>query len=527
MNTELTGTAALTRFALRRDRVRILVWIFAIVLLVVSTAASVKGLYPTQADLDDAARAAEDSVAGKALNGPAVALDTVGGQVAFQVGAFGLVVVGLMSLFMVGRLTRAEEESGRTELIRSMAVGRYAPAAAALIVVTAMNVAVGLLVALGLLSQDLPAAGSFALGASYVALGLFFAGVATVASQVTENTRVVYGLSGAVLGYAYVVRAAGDAGNGALSWLSPIGWSQKVRPFAGEAWWPLLLGLGFTVVLVVLAVELAARRDLGGGLVPPRPGPPVASPRLGRPLGLALRLQRGSLIAWSVGVLLVGVSYGSIGNEIEDVVGGSDSVEDMIARGSGDLTEAYLSTTMLMTALIGAGFAIQAALRLRSEETALRVEPILATRISRQAWVASHLTVALAGSVVVLVAGGLGMGVTYGLVADDLGEAPRLLGAALAYTPAVWLLVGFTLALFGLVPRAAMVAWGALAFCFLIGMFTAVLDLPTWVNDISPFEHVPFLPAAELTVVPLVVMAAIAAAMISGGLTGFRRRDVG
>jgi ABC-2 type transport system permease protein len=524
---ELTGTATLTRFALRRDRVRILVWILAIVLLVVSTASSVKGLYPTQADLDDAARTAEDSVASQALNGPALALDTYGGQTAFQVGAFGLVVVALMSLFMVGRLTRAEEEGGRTELIRSMAVGRYAPAAAALIVVTAMNVAVGALVALGLIGNDLPVAGSLVFGASFVVLGLFFAGVATVASQVTENTRVVYGISGAVVGYAYVVRAAGDAGNGALSWLSPIGWSQKTRAFAGEQWWPLLIGLGLAVALVVLAVELAARRDLGGGLVPPRPGPPAASPGLGRPLGLALRLQRGSLIAWSLGVLLVGVSYGSIGNEVEDLVGDSEATEDFIARAGGDLTESYLATAMLITALIGAGFAIQAALRLRGEETGLRTEPVLAAGVSRRDWVVSHLAVALAGSVIVLLAGGLGLGLTYGLVADDLGEAPRLIGAALAYVPAVWLLVGFALTLFGLVPRAAMAAWGGLAFCFLIGMFTEVLDLPTWVNDISPFEHVPLLPAADLTVVPLAVLTAVAAALTSAGFAGFRYRDVG
>lgn len=525
--TELTGTTALTRFALRRDRVRILVWVFAIFLLVVTTGASVKGLFPEQSDLDEAATTARDNPAMRALNGPDQALDTLGGQIAFQLGATGLVVVGLMSLFMVGRLTRGEEESGRTELIRSMAIGRHAPAAAALIVVAAMNVAVGALVTLGLVAYDLPVTGSVVLGVSFAVFGLFMAGVTTAAAQVTENTRVVYGTAGAVVGYAYAVRAAGDAGSGALSWLSPIGWSQKMRPYAGEEWWPMLIGLGFAVALLVWATDLASRRDLGGGLVPPRPGPAVASPGLGRPLGLALRLQRGSLIGWSAGILLLGAAYGTVASDVEEFVGDNEAVEEMIARAGGDLTESYLSTTLLIVALISSGFAVQSALRLRSEEAAQRAEPILATRVSRRDWVASHLAVALGGSLVVLLAGSFGMGLTYEIAANELGELPRLLGAALAYAPALWLLAGLAFALFGLVPRAALGAWGGVAFCFLVGMLADVLELPGWVVDVSPFEHVPLLPAADLDLVPPAALTAVAAALVAVGLVGFRRRDVG
>lgn len=53
----LAGTGILTRFHLRRDRVRILVWVAAIVLLVFVTAASTKGLYGTQEDLNQATAA--------------------------------------------------------------------------------------------------------------------------------------------------------------------------------------------------------------------------------------------------------------------------------------------------------------------------------------------------------------------------------------------------------------------------------------------------------------------------------------
>lgn len=64
----LTATAPLTRFALRRDRVRIVVWIAGIVLLVVATVGSIKGLYPNQAELDKAARASEGNAAAIIFN---------------------------------------------------------------------------------------------------------------------------------------------------------------------------------------------------------------------------------------------------------------------------------------------------------------------------------------------------------------------------------------------------------------------------------------------------------------------------
>jgi ABC-2 type transport system permease protein len=524
---ELTATSSLVRFILHRDRVRVAVWIIAIGALILTTVASIKGLYPTQASLDRAAAAADDNPAVLALNGPPYGLRTLGGRVAFESGSFGLVVVGLMSVLMIGRNTRAEEESGRIELIRAAVVGRYAPMTAALIVVLLMNVAVGLVVALGLIGQDLPAKGSLAFGAEFTLLGLVFAGVALVAAQVTENTRVVYGTGGGLLGLAFALRAIGDATDGTLSWLSPIGWVQASRAYDGERLWPLALALVVAVALVAGAQALAGRRDLEAGLVRPRPGPPEASSRLTGPIGLAFRLQRGSLAGWTAGLFLGGVSYGSLGDAIEDLVRDNPQLSDIIAAAGGaSLTESFFGSAMVTMALIGSGYAIQSAQRLRGEEASQLVEPLLATALSRPRWAAGHLTLALAGSVVVLGAAGLGAGVSYAIVSGDGSQVPRLFGASLVQAPAMWVLVGVTVTLFGIAPRAAVAAWAGLAICFVIGILREVLDLPSWVTAISPFEHTPQLPAADLTIGPLVILLAIAAGLVALGLTAFRRRDI-
>jgi ABC-2 type transport system permease protein len=523
----LTGTWSLVRFILRRDRVRLPAWILGITLLVLTTASSVEGLYSTQADLDEAAETARDNAAVIALNGPTYGIDTLGGQVVFQVGSFGYVVVALMGLFLVGRHTRADEETGRTELLRAAVLGRNAPVTAVLLVAAGAFALLGGLITLSLLGQDLPVAGSVLYGAAMGGFGLLFACVTAATVQVTEHNRAALGLAGALLGGAYVVRAVGDIGSGTLSWLSPMGWAQAARPFAGERWWTLGLLAAAGIALVGVAFGLQAVRDLGGGLVPPRPGRAAAAPWMTRPTGLALRLQRGSLAAWAAGLAFTGVAYGSVAQDVEDLVGDNQAFEDVIAQAGGDLTDSFFATTTLVLALAAGGFAVASSLRLRSDETGGRAESLLATALSRRRWMASYLAVALGGSALLTVVSGLGTGLTYGVASGDLGQVGRLLGASVAFVPALWVLVGLAVALFGLAPRAVAAAWGALALWFVIGFLGELLDLPGWVVDLSPFQHVPEMPVEGFALAPLAALTAVAAALVAAGVAGFRHRDAG
>jgi ABC-2 type transport system permease protein len=523
----LAGTWTLVRFILRRDRVRLPVWILGITVTVLATAASVGDLYPTQADLDTAAETASDNAALLALQGPDYGLDTLGGQVVFNMGAFGYAVVALMGMFLVGRHTRADEETGRTELLRATVLGRNAPVTAALVVATGAFVVLGGLITLTLLSEDLPTTGSVVYGAAMGGFGLLFAAVTAVTAQVTEHNRTALGTAGAALAVAYVLRAIGDIGDGTLSWLSPMGWAMGTRPFADERPWVLLLLAGATLVLVAVAYFLLGIRDLGGGLVPPRPGPATASAALTEPLGLAARLQRGSVVGWAVGLLFTGISYGSVAQDVGDLIGDNDAVEDIIAQAGGNLTDSFFASSLLMMALITGAFAVSSVLRLRSEETAGRAEPLLATGLSRYRWTASYLTVALVGSALVILLAGLGMGATYAVSVSDWGQVGRLVGAAAAYIPPLWVVVGIAFALFGLLPRATALAWAALGLFFVVGLFGQLFDLPDWLMDVSPFRHVPQMPAAGFSPGSALALVAVAAGLIALGFAGFRRRDAG
>ena len=504
---DLVGTGAVLRLLLRRDRVRLLVWVAAVVALVLVTAVSTEGIYPTQADLDLAAAAAKDNPVALAFNGPDQALDTLGGQVAFQVGAFGLALVGLMSVLLMGRATRGEEDSGRLELIRSMPVGRHAPLVAAMLVVGAAQVLIAIGSTLSLLSIGLDRHGSLVFGAGLLSVGLLFLALTAVTAQVAENPRVATGTAGGILGAAYVLRGVGDMSGGALSWLSPVGWAQKARPFAGETWWPLALSAVATIVLVGVAIVLAERRDFGGGLVAPRPGPPTADPGLRGPVALALRLHRAAIAWWAGGTAILGFIYGSLTSSVEEFIGDNEAVADLLASLEGvSLVDSYLSTSLLITALLA--------------------EPMLAAPMPRRTWMGAHVAFALGGTTLAMVAGGLALAVGNAATGGGADRILELAVDALLYLPALFVVVGVALVLFGVAPRWTAGGWLVLAACFVIAMFGALLDLPRWVFDLSPLQHVPPAPASDIRALPLVVLGVVATGSVGAGFAAFHRRDL-
>ncbi|MGA5078880.1 ABC transporter permease [Streptomyces griseoincarnatus] len=528
----LAGTRTLIRFALRRDRIRLPVWILALFLSTLMTANSFQTLYSDPEDRANAVKSV-DSPAGLAMSGPRHYLtdDGFGSILSHQMIGFTAVLVGLMSVLIVTRHTRAEEETGRAELVRSTVVGRHAHLAAALAVATLANLALALLLALGLAGlgmEGVDTAGSLVYGSAHAAAGLVFAAVAAVTVQFTAHTRGASGTALAVIGIAYVLRAAGDSGtNDTLSWLSPIGWVQRSYPYVDNRWWPLLLCLLCAAGCAAAGFWLSTRRDVGAGLRPQKPGSPTASAALTTPLGFALRLHRGLLAGFGAGLFLMGAMYGSILGDAEEMLAGIDEIEEALERiGGASVAESFASMVMVVLTVVASVYVVMAALRPRSEETAGRAEPLLATGLSRSRWVGGHLAVAMGGGTVVLLLAGLGFGLAGAASTGDAGLVPDLTGAALAYAPALWVTVGVAVVLFGWFPRASQAAWVVPVYAFVAGYLGQILQFPDWMNNLSPFGHIPRLPAAGMSWTPMFLLTLVAAALVWLGLTGFRRRDL-
>jgi ABC-2 type transport system permease protein len=519
--TSLVGTGTLLRFHLRRDRLMIPVWVAVNTLMVLSMPNTLKGLYGTEAERTDLVHQVATNASLRALIGP-VFDDSLGALTTWRVGVYAGALAAVTSLLVVVRHTRDEEESGRQELIASGAVGRRASLTAALLAAGVANAVLALLVAAGLAGQG--ALGAVAFGLGLAAIGMVFATMAAIVAQLTQSARLARGLTSAVLGAAFVLRAAGDSasddGSSVLTWLSPLGWLENLRPYAVERWW--VLGLFAAAVLLqgAVAYELAGRRDVGMSFLPTRPGP--AAGRLGTAGALAWRLQRGSVYGWSVAFFVVGVVYGGLTDGVADLVGDNAGAREIVERMGGQrgLTDAFLASMVGMMGLVAALYVVGSVLRLNGEETSGRAEPLLANAVGRLRWAAGHLVIAFAGSALLMLITGLGFAVGYGR------QVGPILGACLVQVAAVWVVGGVAVLLYGGLPRAATAAGGVAGAALLIGWVGPALNAPRAVLDLSPFGHLPKLPGGGMEWEPVLVLLLVSAALVAGGLAGLRRRDM-
>lgn len=524
----LAGTGTLFRFALRRDRIRLPVWVLAAAALVVQQSLGSQTFYDTPQDLAAYRASVGSNPATIALAGPPVGLDTVAGAIAFEISFFVILVAALMAMFTTVRHTRADEEAGRTELVRSAQVGRHAPLVAAVGVAVLGCVGTALAIGAVATATGLVPRGSFLLGASVGAAGLVFTGITAVCAQISASARATYGLVLGIFGVAFAVRAVGDIEGNALVWASPIGWAQATHPFSDDRSAPLLLCVAAAAGLLAGARALLDHRDLGAGMLETRPGRDTATRSLGSPLGLAWRLQRGPVISWALGLVLLGGLYGGLADSVETLLADNPEASSFIPESStAGLVDAYLALTLVMVALLATAFGVSSVLRARAEEAAGRAEPLLATATSRAAWLGSHGAVAFAGSAVLLAGAGAATGAVHAVMSGGAGQVARLTGGALAHLPAVWLVLAVALLLVGLAPRAATAAsWAVVATVVFITLFGRSLDWPAWVTDLSPLNWTPTAPVESWQPGAALGLAAVTVALLAVAFGGFRRRDL-
>lgn len=516
---------ALMRLILRRDRIRIALWIIIIPALVLATVAQITELYQTPESLVEFADSIRGNKALAAISGPSHGTEVLGGRVAYELWQTGM-MIAIMSLIAVPRHTRAEEETDRLELLRAGVVGRHAMSLAAVTVASATSVVIGILSSIALMSNGLGANGSLLLGAAFASIGVLFAAIGLVTSQLTHHARSAKGLALGLLGLAFVIRAIGDSGNESISMLSPLGWMQATRPFTQNRWWIIALFVLASAASAAVGWRLESKRDLGAGMIAAKPGPANAGPRLNGTIGLAWRLHKGSIAAWAAGVTVYGAAIGSILNSFEDIIGDNEAMRDYIEQlAIGSINDVLAATMLLYFAMFGAACGIACVLTMRTEEVNGRLEHLLSHPLSRRNWFWSHLLFAFGGALTVIAGGAIGMGAVYSLTGGGASEFPRTVLAGLSLTPAVGVLIAAASAAYAWLPKIGHGVWSILAYTILITMFGEVLNLPTAVRWLSPMHHAAAAPAEDIKVLQTGALLTILCCLIAFALIGFSRRD--
>lgn len=526
----LAGLGALIRLVLRRDRIRLPVWIAGHGLLVLYIGAALPQLAAREEDLRNLTVLFAQPV-GRMFTGPAFGLDAPTYERFFAAGyaPYLFILSALMNIFLITRHTRGEEQSGRAELIRASVTGRHTALTAALMVALLANVAAAAVVAGLAIGIGYAVTGSVLIGLATGVTGMAFAGIAAVTSQLSEFSRAAAGMAGAVLGVAFVLRALGDmveVGGSALSWASPLGWATQTAAYVHDRWAPLALSAALALFAIALAFILQRRRDFSASFVATRPGTARAHPWLGSPAGLAARLQRGGLLGWGTGILLLGIVDGAFTQAMLDA---ADGMPDELSAvfGTEALLEGYVAFLGAFVIIFAAAYAVYAMQTLRSEEGSGRADAVLATPVGRISWSAAHVLVIAAGIVLIATVTGLGTGLAAAVVTGDGALVGDILLSHLAVVPAALAVLGLCTALFGWLPRLmAILGWIAVAVIGIVDMFAEMLDLPEWFRGLSPLHHLAGIPVEEFAPAPFLVVTGVGVVLVAIGLLGLRRRQL-
>ena len=521
---------ALARRSFADGRVRNLSFAALFAVMALIQAVGYEHSYPTLAERQQFAASFGDNAAVRLFYGVPHDIVQVGGYVAWRVGGTFAIFAAVWGVFAAVRAMRAEEDSGRQELVLAAPVGRRSVFRAQLAGVLAGAALLWAATLLGLVAAGVAAGPSAFLALAIVSVAVVFTGVGALASQLGPTRRLALGAGMVVFAFALVLRIVADTA-GALEWLrwaTPLGWAEEMRAFTGARPLVLLLPAASALALLYAAARIAARRDVGTGVFS---SGDRAAPRLhllSGPTALALRGECGTLIGWLVGIGLYAVVVGLLADTFstENV---SRSLREQLHRvgGASIVTPTgALGFYFLMFTFAISLFACAQVSAARHGEAESRLETLFALPVSRRAWLAGRLALAAAAALVLaLVAALLAWAAAESQGSDvDLGG---LLEAGLNCMPAALLFLGVSALVFAVAPRAtAAVAYGLVSVAFCWYLFGALLGVPAWTLDLSPFQHVALVPAQSFKLGEALIMVAIGVAAGAGSILAFRRRDL-
>jgi ABC-2 type transport system permease protein len=511
-----------------RTRTVAFTYVFAIYSWV--QAAGYRSAYPTLADRMAFARSFAGNAAIRLFYGYPYHVVTIGGYSAWRVGGTLALAAAAYGILAAVRALRAEEDAGRAEIVLAGVVGRSTAFASSM-------AAIGLGVSILWLAEfvGFVVAGLSAAGSAYLALGTasvaaVFVAVGAVASQLASTRRIALGLGVGTLGLFWLLRVLADTVSGAawLRWLTPLGWAEELRPFAGSRPLGLLLAAAACVPLLFVAARMSASRDLGAGLIPAADSAQPSGRLLSSPTAQALRREQGILAVWAIGFAVFGVILGAISTSVSTAGISENMQKDFEKFGAGSIISptGYLSFVFIVFIFAVCLFVCSQIGAAREEESNQRLETLLALPVSRYRWLAGRLLLAAGAAAVLSLLAGL---LTWaGATAQSVDiSLPKLIEAGANCLPIALLFLGISALVYSVLPRASSaISYSLVSLAFIWYLVGAIGGAPRWLVDITPFQHIGLVPVQSFRVVAALTMVAIGLVAALASLFLFRRRDL-
>jgi ABC-2 type transport system permease protein len=507
---------------MRQNRIFTLIWLLVPGLWIAINTLSSLTLFPTQAALEEMAVTLVDPLT-VAMHGPLLDI-SVAGFVTWRTKVFAVLLCGIFSTVYMVRHTRLAEERGQRELLGANAIGSLAPLAATYGNMLLINCGMTVLALLGMTATGLGFWGSLAHCLAIFASSCFIGSISGVAAQLFVGASAARGASLGCFALLFVLHVFLNMQGGfsPVAYLSPLEWPLLVRPFAGERFAVLLIPSVMTALFAGLSLLLMSRRDLGAGLFPHRKGHAYAKPGF-RSLGsLAWRTQKGLFLSWLLFYAVFSFGLGYASYLMVGAVSSAEALAGLIER-LGGVDRAFMSLMLYMFSMVIAVYPLMSAGILRREESA-KGEMILSLPIKRTRFAAGHLFYIFGGSGTIALVSGLCAGLGAAIGTGEQGALLQLFLEVAEKLPAIWLMGGIAVFLYGALPRWMNgMSYGLLVLFVMLEVLWEQQSVSDAIYAISPFSWVT--PLKVVQPPALVAVCIVAALFAAVGVALFRRRD--
>lgn len=520
----------LIKFTIKREKLKLLLWLIGCLSFVLIGIIAYVTVYNDPIDRL-AMSAAMSNPAMEALFGKAIGLDnyTIGAMYSHTMTVMTLSLISVSTILLVIRNTRLEEEEGMLEMFRALPTGKLANTTSVLSILVLYNFTIVLLTVLVLIvfgDDSMRFEGAILTGAIYGSIGLLFGAIALLMAQLSSNTRSATMSSFMILGLSYMLRIIGDTSIDWLSWISPLGLLYQTKPFVANEWFPVLwINLG-SVIIVGISFYLQKYRDLGSGVLPTRTGRDSATRIVKTLPGFVLKLIRTPLIVWTISLVILGITYGSVMGEVESLTAGNEVIEQIIAADpEKSMVNQFIRIIIGLLSIAEVIPVVQTLMKLNTEEKKGRVVYLLIGKHSRSHLLGIFVLLSFLCSILIQA---LQITVFAGAVLTSQVEGIEFLDlfiSGFTYLPAVWVMIGLAVVLFGWIPKVISSTWAMLGFSFIILYFSNLFEIPEWIKGVSPFYHIPENKMGEVSFMNLVLLSFIAVILLLLGFIGYNRRD--
>ncbi len=525
------------RFITRRTLRAAALWAIVFGGYVASKAVGFVDLYPTMAARQKIAETFSNNVGIELMLGRAPHSATTAAYVAWNTGGIMVVIGAIWGLLLATKYFRGEEDAGRWEILLS---GQTTARRAVINVFSGLAASLGvfyIILATLFIAISKSHGVNFSTHASLlfaltVVLGItLFICIGALMSQLMPTRSRAAGVSAVILGICFLIRAMGDVTT--LHWLlpiTPLGWVEKLQPLSNSQPLWLIPFVALIIITSILTVFFAGKRDLGDSIIADKA---TARPRLrllNSPVGAALRLTRSNSAGWLAGIFMTALLFGLITKSTAQVFSQSKNFEKAISRlaQQSRLSSAlaFLGIVFFLEMVLIMAYAASSIAAVRRDEADGYVDNFLVRPVSRIRWLSGRLL--LIGGVIVG-AGLLTMiALWVGLASEHMNISLHtlVLASINALVPAMLTLSVGVLA-FGFRPRlTSFMAYGVLAWSFLVETVSSGLNFNHWIVDTSILHQIALAPAANPQWKTDGIVVAIAVVLCLIGALRFVRRDL-